>query len=128
MIREDAHEVESVPEPRRTWALAAGMFLAPFAWGSQLLINYSLTPTACATGQEWFLHLVSLAALLAALGGALIAQNAWTRLTSGSTVDGDARESGRRFLALSGLGLSLFFVLVIVAEELPTWWLSACQR
>lgn len=128
MIREEVHEVESVPEKRRTRALAAGMFLAPFAWGFQLLTNYSLTETACADGQEWLLHLVSLAAVLTALAGTLIARNTWTRLTSGSTVDGDAREAGRRFLALSGLGLSLFFVLVIVAEELPTWWLSACQR
>jgi hypothetical protein len=128
MIRDDAREIETVPEARRTRALAAGMFLAPFAWGSQLLINYSLTPTACAEGREWLLHLVSLAMLLVALIGALIARGAWTRLTSGSTVHGDAREAGRRFLALSGLGLSLFFALVIVAEDLPTWWLSACQR
>jgi hypothetical protein len=128
MIREDAREIETVPEARRTRALAAGLFLAPFAWASQLLINYSLTPTACAESREWLLHLVSLGMLLVALIGALIARGAWTRLTSGSTVHGDAREAGRRFLALAGLGLSLFVALVIVALDIPTWWLSACQR
>jgi hypothetical protein len=123
-----AEEIIHVPDRRRTQLLAAGMFLAPFAWGSQLLINYSLTPTACATGQPWLLHLVSLAAVLAALGGALIAWRATARLTSGSTEEGDNREVGRRFLALGGLGLSLFFALVILALELPTWWLDPCQR
>lgn len=119
---------EQVPERRRTQALSAGLFLGPFAWAMQLLTNYSLTPTVCINEQTWMLHLVSLAAVLTALGGALIARGAWTRLTSGSTLEGDARESGRRFLALGGIVLSLFFALVIFALELPTWWLDPCQR
>lgn len=119
---------EHFPERRRTWALAAGFFLAPFAWAAQLLVNYSLTPTACVSGETWFLHLVSLAALVTALGGSLVAWSAWTRLTSGSTVEGDARESGRRFMALVGTVQSIFFVLVILALELPTWWVDPCQR
>jgi len=119
---------EHVPERRRSLSLAAGFFLAPFAWGTQLLVNYSLTPTACVDEQKWLLHLVSLAALVTALGGALIAWSTWTRLTSGSTVEGDPRESGRRFMALTGVALSFFFALVILALELPNWWLDPCQR
>ena len=119
---------ERVPERRRSLFLAAGFFLAPFAWGTQLLVNYSLTPTACVDEQKWLLHLVSLAALVTALGGALIAWSTWTRLTSGSTVEGDPRESGRRFMALTGVALSFFFALVILALELPNWWLDPCQR
>jgi hypothetical protein len=119
---------EHVPERRRTLALAAGFFLAPFAWVIQLLANYSLTPTVCVNEQTWMLHLVSLIALVTALGGAVIAWSAWTRLTSGSMLEGDARESGRRFLALAGTVLSLFFALVILALELPNWWLDPCQR
>jgi hypothetical protein len=119
---------DHVPEWRRTLALAAGFFLAPFAWGLQLLINYSITSTVCANGQHWLLHIVSLATGLTALLGVLIARSVWTRLTSGSTLEGDPRETGRRFLALAGLGQSAFFVLAIVAADLPNWWLSACQR
>jgi len=119
---------EHVSERRRTLALAAGFFLAPFAWALQLLINYSITSTVCANGQHWLLHVVSLVAGLIALVGVLIARRVWTRLTSGSTLEGDARETGRRFLALAGLGMSAFFVLAIFAADLPNWWLSACQR
>lgn len=121
-------ETRRVPERRRDLALWAGILLAPFAWSAQLLINYSLTMTVCVNRQEWILHLVSLAAALAALGGALIARGAWTRLTSGSTLEGDARATGRRFMALGGIVLSLFFVVVIFALDLPTWWLDPCQR
>lgn len=119
----------TIPERRRSLALAAGAFLAPMAWALQLQINYSLTQTVCENGQEWMLHLVSLAALFLAAAGAAIAWWTWSRLTSGSTLEGeDPRRAGRRFVALGGLGLSLFFLLVIVAMDLPNWWLSACHR
>jgi hypothetical protein len=121
-------ESERIPERRRDLALWAGILLAPFAWATQLLVNYSITPSICVNEQKWLLHLVSLIAALIALGGAFIARRAWTRLTSGSTLEGEARESGRRFMALGGIVLSLFFVLVIFALDLPNWWLDPCQR
>jgi hypothetical protein len=122
-------ETVHVPDRRRTQILIAGLFLAPSAWALQLLISYSLTPTVCDNDdQTWWLHLVSLLAALTALGGAFLARIAWTRLTSGSSLEGDAYASSRRFLALTGMILSLFFVLVIAALDLPTWWLNACQR
>jgi hypothetical protein len=123
-----AEETEHVSDRRRGQLLAAGFFLAPFAWGLQLMVNYSTTTTVCLNGQMWLLHLVSLLAALTASSGALIGWAAWTRLTSGSTVEGDPYAVGRRFLALSGMGLSAFFVLAIFAADLPNWWLSACQR
>ena len=123
-----AAETTHVPDLRSRQLLVAGMFLAPFAWALQLLVNYSITPTVCANGQTWLLHLVSLLAALTAVSGALLARMSWTRLTAGSTVDGDAYAVGRRFLALAGMGLSAFFVLTILAMDLPNWWLSACQR
>lgn len=121
-------ENEQVPEQRRDLVLWTGALLAPMAWATQLLVNYSITPSVCMNDQKWLLHLVSLIALLIALGGALLARSAWTRLTPGSTLEGDARESGRRFLALGGIVLSLFFLLVIFALDLPNWWLDPCQR
>lgn len=117
-----------IPEQRRDLVLWTGILLAPFAWATQLLVNYSLTTTACTYDQRWMLHGVSLAAWLTALGGALIARRAWRRLTSGSTLEGDAHAVGRRFMALGGIVLSLFFAVVIFALELPTWWIDPCQR
>lgn len=118
----------TISEKRRSQALAAGMFLAPIAWTLQLQINYSLTESFCQNGQQWILHLVSLGCLLLAATGAAIAWMTWSRLTSGSTLEGDARFVGRRFVALSGLVMSLFFILVICAMDLPVWWVGACQR
>jgi len=123
-----AEETTHVSDRRRNQLLVAGCFLGPFAWASQLLINYSITTTVCLNRQMWLLHLVSLLAALTASTGALISRASWMRLTSGSTVEGDSSAVGRRFLALSGVGLSLFFVLAIFAADLPNWWLSACLR
>ncbi len=123
-----AEETTHVSDRRRNQLLIAGCFLAPFAWAGQLLVNYSIATTVCLNGQTWLLHLVSLLAALTALSGALIGRASWMRLTSGSTVEGDASAVGRRFLALAGMGLSAFFVLAIFAADLPNWWLSACQK
>lgn len=120
--------MKTVSKRRRSQALAAGIFLAPIAWTLQLQINYSLTESFCQNGQQWMLHLVSLACLLLAAMGAAIAWMTWNRLTSGSTLEGDARDNGRRFVALAGLVMSLFFLLVIIAMDLPVWWVGACQR
>lgn len=120
--------VKTISEKRRSQALAAGMFLAPIAWTLQLQINYSLTESFCRNGQQWLLHLVSLACLLLAAAGAGIAWMTWSRLTSGSTAEGDARVAGPSFVALGGLVMSLFFMLVIFAMDLPVWWVGACQR
>ena len=120
--------MKTVSERRRSQALAAGMFLAPIAWTLQLQINYSLTESFCRNGEQWILHLVSLGCLLVAAMGAAIAWMSWSRLTTGSTEGGDARVSGPRFVALSGLVMSLFFLLVIFAMDLPVWWVGACQR
>ncbi len=127
MVAETA-ETTQVSDRRSKQLLSAVMFLAPCAWGLQLMINYSITPTVCGTGKTWLLHLVSLLAALTALGGTLLARASWMRLPSGSTEEGGAYAAGRRFLALAGMGLSLFFVLAIFAAELPNWWLTACQR
>lgn len=121
-------QMKTISERRRSQALAAGMFLAPAAWALQLQINYSLTESFCRNGQQWILHLVSLACLLLASLGAGIAWTSWSRLTTGSTEAGDARVAGPRFVALAGLVMSLFFILVIFALDLPVWLMGACQR
>ena len=93
------------------------MLAPPTFWALQQQISYALTPSACVAGAEWWLHAVSVLALVAV---AAITFQAWThyrRLTAGG-----------RFLAASGIGSGVFFLLVIVATELPSWFLGACLR
>jgi hypothetical protein len=100
----------------------------PMIWAGQQQANYALTATACETGTEGWLHLVSLAALAAVIATTLLAWKDWKSLPEGSTDQGMPQASRSRFLAMSGITLGLFFVLVIVATDLPNWILGACQR
>jgi hypothetical protein len=107
--------------------LWAGVLAGPAAWMLHLQISYSLVGTACDTGQQFVMHLVTLGALLLAGTGAAISWRSWKRLPEGPMDEGDAKETRKRFMALFGLVMSLSFVLVIVAAEIPNWVLRACD-
>src|SRR5829696_8250191 len=99
--------------------LWAGVMAGPLAWALHQQVSYMLVPTACAKGTEGMLHLVTMGALLIAVAGAWTSWRSWKRLPEGPTDEGDTKETRRRFMALWGLGLSLAFILVIVAGEIP---------
>ncbi|HEX7180849.1 MAG TPA: hypothetical protein VF756_03340 [Thermoanaerobaculia bacterium] len=116
----------AVPERRWNLLLWAGMLAGPFAWALHQQVSYSLTQTLCLRGQQGFLHLVTVVALLICAGGALIAWRLWSQMPEVSTEHGDNRSSRIRFMALAGLVLCAFFALVIFAQEIPNWFLGPC--
>lgn len=115
------------PARRENLALWAGMLAGPFAWLLQFQINYSLVQSACEAGHKLALHLVTLGALVLVSAGAVLAWRSLQRLPEGPTDQGDDHGTRARFMALSGIGLSLFFTLLIVAAEIPNWILRACD-
>ena len=102
---------------------------APLAWLAYLQIAYALVPWACrhpgAVGR------VSLyAAGVAALAGAIVALVlAWpaVRTTKRATSDDDPPGGRARFLALTGLGSSALFLLVVVVGIIPLFLLGPCE-
>jgi hypothetical protein len=101
----------------------------PMIWAAQQQANFSLTATVCESRSEGWLHLVSLAALAAVISTTLLSWMDWKSLPGGSTDQGAPPPDTRsRFMAVSGIWLGLFFVLVIVATDLPNWILGACAR
>lgn len=114
-------------ENKQDLALWTGVLAGPIAWALQFQINYSLVQTACDSGNKLALHLVTLAALLAVAGGAVAAWRIWKRLPEGSRDQGDAHQARARFMALSGLAMSAFFAVLIVATEIPNLVLRACD-
>jgi hypothetical protein len=102
-----------IPEAPRLRALWTGLLLAPAAWLTSLEVGYVLVRPDCAAGTLLRQHLVHAVFLLIALGGLLVA---WR-----------ARQAEREFLATLGVLVSASFVLVLVAQWIPTFLIHPCQ-
>ncbi len=105
----------------------AGVLAGPLAFLLNLQVSYMLVPWACATGAQGTLYFVAAGALLLSGLGGLTSWRVWQR--RGREWPGD--EAGAvprsRLLAVLGLLTSVLFALVIVAQGIPTFILSACQ-
>ena len=116
-----------IPDAREIRDLWTGLLLAPAAFLLNLEVAYALVPTACSSSSRLLVHAVHLVCLVLAALGTLTALRRW-RLT-GETWPGGAggRLSRSRFMSGVGLLLSLFIVMVIVAQWIPSFVLSPCQ-
>jgi hypothetical protein len=112
---------------RRDVLLWLAVLAGPFAWALQQQVSYMITPTACASGRHVFLHLVTLVALLIVGAGAALGWRRWKTAPDGSTEKGDPKGSRVRFMALSAVTTCVFFLLVILATEVPNLVLRVCD-
>lgn len=117
-------------EPRRNAALWAGLLAGPIVFLALLEAVYVMSYVSCETRHTWFLHL---AVLIAAV---LVAGAAWTAWTNGPAEDSQERtppvtrstaEVRARWMALAGVGLSVWFIVAILAMEIPIVVLKICQ-
>jgi hypothetical protein len=115
----------SVSLPR----LWAGLLTAPLAFLLSLQVNYTLTQKLCPAGGRMFiLHLMTVLFLLGAAGGGFIAWRNWER--AGLIWPGEAANKTvrNRFLAAIGILISVLCSLIIVAQLIPQFIFSPCQR
>lgn len=110
---------------------------APLAWSMQLAFSYPFVEWACE--QEWLI-LVHGATLLALLLSATAAYLSWHNLKLHRTLNqinenplssrrGSETERAmppRQFMALAGLMISCFFMVVIIMQWLPVLVLDPC--
>jgi hypothetical protein len=119
-------ETRSPPPPSSPGSDAASIFAflaGPLAWSIDLGLSYFLVPRAHASGSNAPLHLGTLVGVLVLAAGALAAARVLRR-PRGAIVRGPAEDAARvaeraRFLAAGGLAMQAFFLLVIVAMEIP---------
>jgi hypothetical protein len=119
-------QTNDVSRQRDLLALWSGLLLPPFAWFLHQQLSYMLVLWACASGRQFALHLVTVAMLLLAGAGSFMAWRSWQRTGR----DGPDKAGGmlprRRFMAVGGLLSSGMFFLVILAQGIPSFLLSAC--
>ncbi|HET7601007.1 MAG TPA: hypothetical protein VFK09_11980 [Gemmatimonadales bacterium] len=117
-----------VADRGRVAALVTGLLLAPFVAMLHLELSYADVRHACRQGSELRLHVTSAVLLLAALAGAAVA---WRMLQGssdrGAPGDPEIAAANTRFVAVTGVLVSLYFSLVIVAQWLAVFMLGPCQ-
>lgn len=110
---------------RRLWFT---MLIGPLAWVAYLQTAYAFVPWACKrpTGGMFALLAAAVLALALSSAGLLAAWQAWQRVERASDTIGTAT-ARTRVLALTGIGTSALFVLVVVAGLLPLLLLAPCR-
>jgi hypothetical protein len=117
-------------EPRRIAALWAGIVTGPIVWFTLLEVNYVLSYVSCESRQTWFLHLAVIASVVLVAAAGYVG---WRHCPPEDTQDRTApvtrstSEIRSRWMALAGIGLSLWFIVVILAMEIPIAVLKVCQ-
>jgi hypothetical protein len=118
-------------DPRRTAALWAGVLAGPVVWFIILETNYVMSYVACESGHTWFLHAANI------VSAGVVAAAGWLAWRSGPAASDEAptepvtratSESRARWMSMVGVTLSFWFVLVILAMEIPVLVLRTCER
>jgi hypothetical protein len=123
------------PVSHERWRLAAlwaGLLTGPLVWLALLEVNYVLAYVACETRSTWFMHLAIVIALLLVAGAgyaALAASygNILADETRTPPLSDETRVQRSRWMSLAGVGFSLWFIVVILAMEVPLIVLRECQ-
>ncbi len=128
-VRVEAQQPE-LSGPDRLLMLAA--FAGPLAWMVQLGFDLPLVNWMCHHMTRWPMHAVTLAALLGTLWGLWVcwSERGGERMrpgTEGEEEQVDAPLGVRRALAWFGVGSGLFFLLLILASDVPGLILEPCR-
>ena len=117
-------------DPVRIAVLWAGVLTGPLVWLTMLEVNYLLTYVACESGHKWFMHLAVLIAV------AIVATAGYLAWVYGPPEDPEidtppvtraTAEQRARWMAIYGVTSSVWFIIVILANEIPILVLRACE-
>jgi hypothetical protein len=108
--------------------LLSGLLTAPLAFLTYLSINYAVVPHACSSGYMFAPQLVTALFLLITLAGAFIAWRNWREVGSGEPTEAAGVVERSRFIAVIGLMLSGLVLVLFIAQWIPQFMISPCQR
>ncbi|MFN7945046.1 MAG: hypothetical protein U0Z53_06820 [Blastocatellia bacterium] len=109
-------------------ALWAGLMAGPVAWALAQQVGYLFVTLDCSYEKMLMLSPVMLLTLLIAAAGALISWRNWQRAGGELPDEGGSVISRSRFMAVVGMLLSSFALLLVIAEWLPVFFYRQCQR
>ena len=107
--------------------LWSGVIIGPLAWFVNLEANFAIAPLACTDAGKPYLYFVSAIALVTAIVAAGVSFTCWNMLDRSGAGEVVPGSSGRGFVALSGIGISGFSALVIIAQSIPNLLFRGCE-
>lgn len=119
-------------EPWRVAAQWAGLLAGPLVWLTLLEVNYVLAYVACETRATWFMHTASFVAVALVAGAGFAAWRAsygdmMAPETLTAPLSDETRRQRSRWMSLAGVVTSAWFIIVILAMEVPIIVLRECQ-
>jgi hypothetical protein len=122
----DAHE------SRRVLALWTGLLAGPIVWLVLLEWQYVASYVACESRATWFLHVATIVSVGLVAGAGL-----WAWRVGGGPADlpepptqpvsAETRDVRTRWMAHAAVASSAWFIIVILAMEIPILVLRTCQ-
>jgi hypothetical protein len=105
-----------------------GLLAGPWAWACSQQVSYLFVTLRCSHAKSLSIGPLMLGTMLLAVMGIFVSWRNWQRAGSEWPDEGGGRISRSRFMAVTGLLLSSFSLLVILAEWLPAFFYRHCER
>ncbi len=116
--------------PVSQFTIWVGLLGAAGAWALHLVYSYSLVPAACTAGMGPLMYLGIPVFLLLAGGAGYLSWRVYeaSQGPDGEPSDDELEAMKRlRFMALSGVVMSAFFFMVIIAQSVPIIVQDPCE-
>jgi hypothetical protein len=114
----------------RAARLWIGILTGPIVWAILLEVNYVLAYVACEQQTKWFLHAATLAGFVIVGAAGYVGWRSGPPADRGEgkpPVTPETTESRARWMSLAGVVFSAWFMLVILAMDVPPLVLGHCQ-
>ena len=130
MVRDNSADrgVEAFTRWPELLSLSLGVLLGPVIALTNQELLYAANMWTCGHGYRGTLHLIPLLCLAVTVGTAINAYRDW-RATGGGVEEEEATVASRtRFLAIMGIGISVFSSLVVIAQWAAIAVFAPCMR
>jgi hypothetical protein len=124
------HRETEYPAPVGQLSLWFGILGAAGSWALHLVVNYALVPAACSAGMSFLMYLNIPIFLGVALFAGFLSWRGWASVRGMDPENGNGERlmvHRVRFMALSGLAMSAFFLMVIIAQSVPIIIQDPCE-
>jgi hypothetical protein len=119
---------ETTPQAASGWASLFGFLAGPIAWAVQLNGIYIATPYLCGSPWTPIMYVFTALALLLTGAGLLVSWRSFEQAGRHLSTGGAAPLGRTRMMAIGGLAVNGFFLIVVIAQALPTVMLDPCLQ